>query len=231
MLVNLLTDENVEVLCVQEVFGGDFPSLPPNQPFTCDGPTSSRGREAGFLFRSGVSGFAILGIEDALFSRWGVVDNSVCICSFYAPHAGLPEGERVAFWQELLSARHVRATSNLPMILAGDANVWHPHFNLGRQRPVDDPIVPLVNQLLSSCGLVLLNPPNVGTHSAGAALELVMMSSSCSGSVRVHDGMGRCNHAPACCRAQVPRCLPPLRDWHPVLLRAHNDFGRLGSGS
>ena len=58
MLVNLLTDENVDVLCVQEVFAGDFPSLLPNQPFTCDGPTSSRGREAGFLFRSGVSGFA-----------------------------------------------------------------------------------------------------------------------------------------------------------------------------
>ena len=119
------------------------------------------------------------------------------------------------------------------------------HFNLGRQRAVDDDlIVPLVDQLLSSCGLVLLNPSNVGTHSAGAALDLVMMSSSCSGSVRVHDGMGCCNHAPGCCpllgsdhclcvaattlrrqvRAQVPRCLPPLRDWHPVLLRAHNDL-------
>ena len=33
MLVNLLTDENVEVLCVQEVFAGDFPSLPPSQKF------------------------------------------------------------------------------------------------------------------------------------------------------------------------------------------------------
>ena len=51
------------------------------------------------------------------------------------------------------------------------------HFNLGRQRAVDDLIVPLVDQLLSSCGLVLLNPSNVGTHSAGAALDLVMMSS------------------------------------------------------
>ena len=97
MLVNLLTDENVEVLCVQEVFAGDFPSLPPNQPFTYDGPTSSRGREAGFLLRSGVSGFAIPGIEDALSLRWRAVDNSVCICSFYAHHAGLPEGVRVAF--------------------------------------------------------------------------------------------------------------------------------------
>ena len=71
-----------------------------------------------------------------------------------------------------------------------------------------------------------------------------MMSSSCSGSVRVHNGMGCCNHAPGCCpflgsdhclcvaattlqqqvRAQVLRCLPLLRDWHPVLLRAHNDL-------
>ena len=56
-----------------------------------------------------------------------------------------------------------------------------------------------MNQLLSSCGLVLLNPPKVGTHSAGVALDLVMMSSSCSGSVGVHNGMGCCNHTPGCC--------------------------------
>ena len=84
--------------------------------------------------------------------------------------------------------------------------------------------------LTSTSGANVLSM-NVGTHSAGAALDLVMMSSSCSGSVRVHNGMGCCNHAPGCCpllgsdhclcvaattfrqqvRAQVPRCLPPLR--------------------
>ena len=95
-----------------------------------------------------------------------------------------------------------------------------------------------VDQLLSSCGLVLLNPSNIGTHSAGGVLDLVMTCSSCSGSIRVHDGVGCCNHAPGCpllgsdhclCAAATtlrrpPRCLPPLRDWHPVLLRAHNDL-------
>ena len=41
-------------------------------------------------------------------------------------------------------ARHVRATPDLPMVLAGDANVWHSHFNLGRRGAVNGLIVPLV---------------------------------------------------------------------------------------
>ena len=230
---------------LQEVHAGDFPSLPPNQPFVYDGLVGSCGREAGFLVRSGVTCLTLPGVEDVLSMRWRVVENAVCICSFHAPHAGLPEGDRVAFWQDLLQvARHVRATSDLPMILAGDANVWHPHFELGRHRAVDGLIVPLVDQLLSSCGLVLMNPSRLATHNDGGALDLMMMSSSYSGSFRIHDGMGCCIRAPGCCpllgsdhfllvasttlrrqiTTQVPRSLPLLRDWHPVLLRAHHDL-------
>ena len=95
LLVNLMTDENVDVLCVQEVHAGDFPSLPPNQPFVYDGPVGSRGREAGFLVRSGVTCMTLPGVEDVLSMRWRVVEDAVCICSFYAPHAGLPESDRV----------------------------------------------------------------------------------------------------------------------------------------
>ena len=128
MLANLLTDENVDVLCVQEVRVGDFLSLPPNQPFVYDGPVGCRGREAGLLVRGGVTRLTLPGVEDVLLMRWRVFENSVCICTFYARHAGLPEGERGACWQDLLQvARHVRAMSDLPMMLAGDANVWH-HF-------------------------------------------------------------------------------------------------------
>ena len=218
---------------------GDFKSLPPNQPFVYDGPVGSYKREAGLLVRSGVTCLTLPGVKNVLSMRWRVVENAVCICSFYAPHAGLPEGDRVAIWQDLLQvARHVRATSDLPMILVGDANVWHPHFKLGRHRAVDGLIVPLVDQLLSSCGLVLMNPSRLATHNAGGALDLMMMSSSCSGSVHIHDGMGCCIRALGCCpllgsdnfllvasttlrrliTTQVPRSLPPLRG-HPVLLR------------
>ena len=90
------------------------------------------------------------------------------------------------FLDEFFAHLDENVPNRLPMLLAGDAYVWHPHFNVGRQHLVDDLIVPLVFAVWSCC--------------AGAALDLVMMFSSCSGSVRVHDGMGCCNHAPGCQR-------------------------------
>ena len=69
--------------------------------------------------------------------------------------------------------------------------VWHPHFNLGRRRAADDLIVPLVDQLHSSCSLVLLNLSRMGTQCKRLP-NLVMMSSSSSGLVRIHDGIGCC---------------------------------------
>ena len=56
-------------------------------------------------------------------------------------------------------ARRIHIEVRLPMIVAGDANVWHPHFNLGRSRSVDNMIVAFINLLISSCGLVLWGPP------------------------------------------------------------------------
>ena len=130
------------------------------------------------------------------------------------------------------------------MIVAGDANVWHPHFNLGRSRSVDNMIVPFIDLLISSCGLVLCNPRNRATYNAGAALDLVCASSNSPVTVRVHDGDNCCSHAPACCPLlgsdhflcvgttsfprpevpDVPRGIPLLRDWRPTLLRAFNQL-------
>ena len=91
---------------------------------------------------------------DSVSVRWRVVQGKVCICSFYAPHPGFSEGDRISCWRDLLaSARHVHSTMNLPMIM-GDANVWHPHFNLGRTRSVDALITPFADLLASSCGLM-----------------------------------------------------------------------------
>ena len=55
MLTNISEAESVSVLCVQEVHAGDFPTLLANQPDVYDGPSGSRGRDAGFLIHQGVS--------------------------------------------------------------------------------------------------------------------------------------------------------------------------------
>ena len=50
---------------------------------------------------------------------------SVNVCSFCAPRAGTIADVRVAFWQELVvTARHAHSTINLPMVIAGDANIF-----------------------------------------------------------------------------------------------------------
>ena len=78
------------------------------------------------------------------------------------------------FWQEFVAvARRVHIEVRLPMIIAGDANVWHPHFTLGRSRSADNMIVPFIDLLISS--------RDRATHNAGAALDLcfIKFASDC----------------------------------------------------
>ena len=56
---------------------------------------------------------------------------------------------------EVRGARRVHMEVRLPIIFAGDANVWHPHFNLGLSRSADNVIVPFINLLIFSCGLTV----------------------------------------------------------------------------
>ena len=89
----------------------------------------------------------------------------LCVCA-HSVHLTLvfAEAERVQFCEELVAmAKRVHVEVRLPMIVAGDANVWHPYFNLGRSRSVDDMIVPFINLLISSCGLVFCNPRDRAT--------------------------------------------------------------------
>ena len=56
-------------------------------------------------------------------------NNAWCICSYYAPHAGLPQETRVIFWRDFVAvAQCVQNAVSVPMVIAGDANVWHPHL-------------------------------------------------------------------------------------------------------
>ena len=133
--MGILPVEGVDVLCIQEVFASDFPCLPVHQPYAHDGPSRSRGREAVFLVHSGVSPVGSL----EFVIRWRIFAGVVCVCSFYAPHVGVAEAERVQFWQELVATvRRVHAKVRLPIIVARDANVGNPHFVLGRSRSANN---------------------------------------------------------------------------------------------
>ena len=91
----------------------------------------------------------------------------------------------------------------MPMMVAGDANVWRPHFTFGRSRSADNMIVPFIDLLISSCGLVLF------------------FVALCWG--QITPSVGTTNFL----RPEVsdaPRSIPLLRDWRPTLLRAINQF-------
>ena len=136
MLTDVLAAQ-VGVLCIQEFFAGDFPSRPVDHTFTYDGLVGSFGREAAFLIRAGFQGVPISGVEDRTCARWHAFSGSWYIYSYYVPHAGIPQDERVRFWRDFV------VNLGLPMIIAGDANVWMPHFNLSRSRSCDKAIIPL----------------------------------------------------------------------------------------
>ena len=96
---DFLLENHVGVVCIQEVFAGDF-RLPSDQPYTYDGPVGSGGRKAAFLVRAGVCGSPVPGVADSTSVRWRVFNNAWCICTYYAPHAGLPQETRVSFWRD-----------------------------------------------------------------------------------------------------------------------------------
>ena len=120
--------------------------------------------------------------------KWRTVGESVCVCSFYAPHPGIDVNVRVAFWQELTATvRQERSTVDLPSF---------PCF-------MDNFVVPFIDLLTSSCGPRLINPPDQATHVVGAALDLVLISSHCPCSMLVHSGLQCCVEAPGCCPKMV----------------------------
>ena len=211
VLTHILGVWSVSVLCIQEVQAGGFPSLPVDQPYHNDGPVGTRGREAAFLVSSGVSGAPVPSVEDTTPVRRRVFDRSWCTCSFYAPHAGLLPDIQDAFWREFVHRASDRSLG----------------FDNGNR---DAMILPFVDLVISSCNLEVCNPREQATHISGST---------------VHSGNQCCMEAPACCPLlgsdhflcvahSIPltvsptRCehrpLPPLWDWKPTLLRAHQDL-------
>ena len=124
---------------------GEFPTLRADQSLTTlKGLLSLACREAAFLYRSGVSCIPFSGVQDIVSMQWRNYRDMMCVCDpTMLPTLGSSEVDRVGFWHELIVvARHVRSTKDLPLLIAGDANVWRPEFSLGRSRSQDDLIVP-----------------------------------------------------------------------------------------
>ena len=134
-------------------------TLPVDQSFRYDGPLGSFGREAGFLFHSSIDASCIPGVEDSQSLRWRLVAGAICVCSFHASHVGIAIDVRVAFWRNLAATvQHVsKVHSHCPLLLAGDSNIWFPTFELGRVRQTDLALIPIVQEMMDSHGLILRN--------------------------------------------------------------------------
>ena len=165
-----------------------------------------------------------------------------------APHAGIPSDTRIQFWRTLAaSVHHVsQLHSGIPLLLAGDSNIWFPFFQLGRSRQADAPLLPIVQEILQSHSLVFRNPPDLPTHRCGAALDIILSSPSLSTPITVHSGLNCCPLAPLCCpllssdhmlcscRLDIPRAplspssayspLPRVHDWSTVVAACHHNL-------
>ena len=247
-LVSCLDQLDLQVLCVQETQSPPMSSLPMDQPFRYDGPIGSHGREAGFLFHSSIVATPIPGTPDSQSLRWRLISGSLCVCSFYAPHAGIPSDTRIQFWRTLAASVHrvSQLHSGIPLLLAGDSNIWFPFFQLGRSRQADAPLLPIVQEILQSHSLVFRNPPDLPTHRCGAALDIILSSPSLSTPITVHSGLNCCPLAPLCCpllssdhmlcscRLNIPRAplspssayspLPRVHDWSTVVAACHHNL-------
>ena len=113
---HFLSSRNCHVALLQEVNTPAAPSLPEDQPFQFHGAANTRGRDTAFLVHEDRSAFCkpVEGITYHNDICWKVfVHGEACastaIASFYAPHVGCPEPERLSFWQHLFLTPLVRS--------------------------------------------------------------------------------------------------------------------------
>ena len=137
------------------------------------------------------------GTPDSQSIRWRFTSGSLCVCSFYAPHVGIPSEIRIQFWRKLAATVHrvSQLHSGTPLFLAGDSNTLFLFFQFGRLRQADAPLVPIVQEILQFHYLVISEPPDLPTHRCGAALDIILSSPSLSACVTV----SCCPLAPLCC--------------------------------
>ena len=122
--------------------------------------------------------------------------------SFYAPHVGCPESDRLAFWQRLSDSigEVLQAVPGVDVVIAGDSNLWIPGLAQAcEQRAADRTCLASLQTLLQTFGLEICNPSQQPTHSRGVALDLVIASPGFVGFVHVHNRSCNCTDAELCC--------------------------------
>ena len=149
---DFLLENHVCVVCIQDVFAGDFPTLPSDQhTYDCFFVGSGKRKQHFWFVQACVD---LLSRSGGFHQGWRVFKNAWCICSCYAPHAGLPQETRVSFLRDFVAiAQRVQNAVGVPMIITRNANVWHPFFNLSRSRSCDVPIILFLDLLMTSCKL------------------------------------------------------------------------------
>ena len=116
-------------------------SLPQDQPYWFDGLEDTQRHDAAFLVHRDITGSCaqIPGIRSHPDICWRLLNHaedqaSTAIASFYAPHVGSSEPERIAFWQRLSESvsEVVDALPGVDIVLMGDSNLWLPGLVEGR---------------------------------------------------------------------------------------------------
>ena len=208
--VSFLDSLNCVAALLQETCTPVDAILPDDQPFFFEGMAGTRGRDVGYLQRAEPLKHlhVIPSVPDQSDIAWRFLHCqegswSVAVASFYAPHVGCPDIDRLQFWQRLyVSIQMVtHEFPEVPLLIAGDSNVWFPGLVNGRPpRPADRLCVEFIRSILHTFGMVICNPVDVPTHRRGAALDLVIAGPDLVQSVEVHDGAScHCVDRRRCC--------------------------------
>ena len=168
---DFLLENHVGVVCIQ-VFAGDF----------CPLISHTHAMVLSVLEDEKQHSWFVQACVDLLSREWQIPPVSGGGCSTMLGASAhiklLMQGchSRVSFWRDFVAvAQRVQNAVSVPMIIAGDANVWHPHFNLSRSISCDVPIIPFLDLLMASCRLELSNPPDRATHILGAGLDCIFI--------------------------------------------------------
>ena len=96
-LVNCLNQLGLHIICVQDTWSPLTSTLPMTNPFATKLPVGTQGRAHCFPLHSSVD--CVSRLKDCRSTVHPLATGAMCVCSFYAPHAGIAISARVLFWR------------------------------------------------------------------------------------------------------------------------------------
>ena len=240
----------MDCVCLQETWAVNGGALPVDQPYQYDGPSDIGGCEAGFLVHQGSTSWS-LNVDTSYHRiRWRCIASSqnapaLLLCSFYAPHVGVPLPTRIDFWSRFRASIQdaLRHHPHANLVLAGDCNVYLAEvMGPERERSNEPQLRDLIRALCHDFGLRIANPPRVSTHRSGSCIDIVLVSRPLDVvDIVVHDG-DTCGCQRDSCHPivgsdhklitfkiavppeaddVVPKPWPRVRNWHSVVQDLH----------